>query len=173
MPGADADLAQHLEVVGGAHAQALRLEQLAVLLEPREPLDQLGLDALDGPLHVLVGGDVVRRREQHEAVELLDDLTGERIDRRDALDLVAEERDADAPLLVGGEHLDGVAPHPELVAGEVVVVALVLQLDEAGEDGPLLALLPHVEDQALPRVLLGTTEAVDRGDRRDDDHVAP
>ena len=102
-------------------------------------------------LHVLVGGDVVRRREQHEPVELLDDLAGERVDRRDALDLVAEERDADGPLLVGREHLDGVAAHPELVAGEVVVVALVLQLDEAGEDRALLALLPHVEDQALRR----------------------
>ena len=45
--GADSDLAQHLEVVGGAHAQPLRFEQLAVLLELRQPLDQLGLDALD------------------------------------------------------------------------------------------------------------------------------
>ena len=34
MPRAHADLAQHLEVVGGAHAQALGLEQLAVPLEP-------------------------------------------------------------------------------------------------------------------------------------------
>ena len=115
----------------------------------------------------------MRRREQHQPVELLDDLAGERVDRRDALHLVAEERDAHAALLVGGEHLDGVAPHPELVAGEVEVVALVLQLDEAGEDRALLALLPHVEDQALPGVLLGAAEAVDRRHRRHDDHVAP
>ena len=96
MPEQHADLAQHLEVVGGAHAQPLRLEQLAVLLEPRQPLGELGLDALDRLLHALVVGDVVRRREQHERVELLDDLAGERVDRRDALDLVAEERDAHA-----------------------------------------------------------------------------
>ena len=172
-PGAHPDLAQHLEVVARAHPQALGLEQLVVLLEPRQPVDQLGLDALDGALHGLVGGDVVRRREQHQLVELLDDLAGERVDRRDALHLVAEQRDAHAPLLVGGEHLDGVAPHPELVAGEVVVVALVLQLDEAGEDRALLALLPHVEDQALARVLLGAAEAVDRRHRRHDDDVAP
>ncbi len=121
----------------------------------------------------LVGRDVVRRREQHQLVELLHDLAGERVDRRDALHLVAEERDAHSPFLVGGEHLDGVAPHPELVAGEVVVVALVLQLDEAGEDRALLALLPHVEDEALPGVLLGPAEAVDRRHRRHDDDVAP
>ena len=71
MPGAHADLAHHLEVVGGAHAQPLRLEQLAVLLEPRQPLGQLGLDALDRGAHVLVVGDVVRRREQHEPLDAL------------------------------------------------------------------------------------------------------
>ena len=79
---AAADLAQHLEVVGGAHAQALRLEQLAFALELGEPLDQLGLDALDRLLEPLLVGDVVRRGEQRERVELLDDLAGERVDRR-------------------------------------------------------------------------------------------
>ena len=76
--------------------------------------------------------DVVRRREQHEPVELLDDLAGERVDRDDALDLVAEELDADRPLLVRREHLDRVAPHPELVAGERDVVALVLRARRGG-----------------------------------------
>ena len=69
----------------------------------------------------------------------------------DALDLVAEQLDADAALLVGGEHLDGVAPHPELVPGEVEVVALVLQVDEPAQDRALVALLAHVEDQAAGR----------------------
>ena len=55
MPEQHADLAQHLEVVGGAHAQPLRLEQLAVLLELGQPLGQLGLDALDRLHHALVG----------------------------------------------------------------------------------------------------------------------
>ncbi len=44
-----ADLLDHLEVVLGAHAQALGLEQLALLLEPGEPLLQLGLDARSPP----------------------------------------------------------------------------------------------------------------------------
>ena len=48
-----ADLLHHLEVVLGAHPEALGLEQLALLLEPGEPLLELGLDADDGLLHPL------------------------------------------------------------------------------------------------------------------------
>ena len=46
---AEPDLLHHLEVVLGAHAEPLRLEQLALLLEVGQPLLQLGLDALDRP----------------------------------------------------------------------------------------------------------------------------
>ena len=46
------DLGHHLEVVLGAHPQPLGLEQLALLLEPGQPLLQLGLDALDGRLRM-------------------------------------------------------------------------------------------------------------------------
>ena len=88
---------------------------------PRAPSSrsiELGLDAFDRLLQPLLVGDVVRRGEQRHRLQLLDDLARERIDRRDALDLVAEERDAHRPLLVRGEDLDRVAAHPELVAGE-------------------------------------------------------
>jgi hypothetical protein len=60
---AEADLLHHLEVVLGAHAQALGLEQLALRLEPGQPLLQLGLDAGDGggasarAGHVVGGGN--------------------------------------------------------------------------------------------------------------------
>ena len=57
------------------------------------------------------------------------------------------------------EHLDGVAPHPELVAREAEVVALVLQLDEAAQDLALVALvaglsisscLPYISGEPRP-----------------------
>ena len=171
--GAAADLAQHLEVVARAHAQPLRLEQLALPLELGEPLRELGLDALDGFGEPFLVGDVVRRREQRQTLELLDELAGERVDAEDALDLVAEELDADRVLLVRGEDLDRVAADAELVAGEAEVVALVLQLDEAAQDVALVALVARVEHQQLLAVLLGRTEPVDGRDRRHDDHVAP
>ena len=77
-----ADLLDHLEVVLRAHPQALRLEQLALLLEPGQPLLQLGLDADHGLAHPLVAGDVVRGREDHAcAVSSRSVLAGERVDR--------------------------------------------------------------------------------------------
>ena len=65
-----ADLLDHLQVVLRAHAQALRLEQLALVLEPRQPLLQLGLDADHRLAHALVAGDVVGGREDLRALEL-------------------------------------------------------------------------------------------------------
>ena len=129
-----ADLLHHLEVVLRAHAQPLRLEQLALLLEPGEALLELGLDADDRLPHPLVAGDVVGGREDDELVEHGDLLAGERVDHLDPLDLVAEQLDADRRLLVGGVHLDGVAPHPELAPHEVHVVALVVHVDELAQD---------------------------------------
>ena len=147
--GAEPDLAHHLEVVGGAHPQPLRLEQLVAVLEPLQPLEQLGLDALDRGAHLLFLGHVVRRREEHELVLLLEDLAGQRVHGRDALDLVAEQLDPDPPLLVRREDLDRVAADPELVADERHVVALVLQLDQPAQDRPLLPLLADLEGQQL------------------------
>ena len=167
------DLLDHLEVVLGAHAQPLRLEELAVLLEPREPLLQLGFDADHGLAHDLVAGDVVRGREDDELGELVHLLAGERIDDRDALDLVAEELDAGDGLLVRRMELDGVAADTELAAAQRRVVALVLHVDELAKDRALVALLTDLRDEELALVLLRVAHAVDAGDRRDDDDVSP
>ncbi len=170
---AEAELLHHLEVVLGAHAQALRLEQLALGLEPGQALLQLGLDAGDGRLHALFAGHVVGGREHDELVEGGHQLAGEGIDLGDGLDLVAEELDAHGVLVVGRVDLDGVAADAELAAHEVHVVALVLHVDEAPEDVPLLVLLADPDVQQLLLVLLGRAQAVDARDRRDDDGVAP
>ena len=60
---ADADLPEHLQVVGGAHPQPLRLEELPGALQVGQPVLQLLLDLGDGPLHPGLRDDVVGRRE--------------------------------------------------------------------------------------------------------------
>ena len=169
---AGADLPHHLDVVRRAHPQALGLEQLALALERGELVLQLELDALDRPLHPLRTGDVVGGREEVELLVLGDDLAGERVQRHQPLDLVAEELDADRVLLVDGEDLEGVAPDPERAAGERHVVAGVLDLDEAAQDRVAVVLLPHLEPEHPVDVLLRGAETVDAGHGRHHDHVA-
>ena len=61
-------------------------------------------------------------------------LAGQRVELDDALDLVAEQRDAPGAVLqMGREQLDRVAAHAEGAAAEVGVVAPVVQGDEVGE----------------------------------------
>ena len=171
-PVAVADLLHHLEVVLGAHPEALGLQELPLLLEGGEALLQLLLDAHDGLPHALVAGDVVGGRVDDQLVEHGDLLAGERVDHLDALDLVAEELDAHGGLLVGRVHLDGVASHPELAAHEVHVVALVAHVDELPEHAALVDLGAHLEVEHVVAVLLGRAEAVDARHRGHHDHVA-
>ena len=170
---AEADLAHHLEVVGRAHAQALGLEELALLLEERQLVLELELDAADGPLHALGAGDVVRGREDVHLLLLVDDLARHGVQGVDALDLVTEELDADRELLVDRDDLDRVAADAEGAAREGEVVAGVLHLDEAAQQVVAHDLLADLEPGHPVDVLLRRAEAVDARHRGDDDDVAP
>ena len=167
-----ADLLDHLEVVLRAHAQALGLEQLAFLLEPRQPLLQLGLDADHRFAHPLVACDVVGGREHLRALHVAERLAGERIDHRQPIDRVAEHLDAQHCLFVRRVHLDGVAAHAELAAAKCHVVAIELQVDQAPQDAAHVVVDADAEVEQLPLVLLGVAHAVDATDRGDDDGVA-
>ena len=166
-----ADLLHHLEVVLGAHPEALGLEELALLLELGQLLLQLGLDADRGVGQAVLAGDVVGGRVDGQVLVLGHLLAGERVDDGDGLDLVAEERDAHRRLVVGGMHLERVAPHPELAPDEVLVVPVVLHVDQLPQHGALVVLLPHLHVEQVLLVLAGRTEAVDARHRGDDDHV--
>ena len=122
---------------------------LPSLLELGQPLLELRLDALDGHAHALVAGDVVGGGEDHQLVEhrrRCSPVSGSTTD--DALDLVAEQLDADGVLLVGGVDLEGVAPDPELAPHQVEVVALVLDVDQLAQDRALVVLLAHPDVRA-------------------------
>ena len=105
-------------------------------------------------------------------VELPQRLAAQRIDLGDRLDLVAEELDAQRPLLlVGRKDLDHVAAHPEGAAVEVEVVALVLDLDQLAQQRVAVDALAALEEHQHVEVRLGRAEAVDAGDAGDDDDV--
>ncbi len=167
-----ADLADHLEVVLGAHPEALGLEQLALLLELLQSDLELVLDLGHGHCQPLVAGDVVRRREDDRALHLLQRLTGQRVDPGEPVDRVAEHLDPQHRLVVGGVDLDRVAADPELAAAERGVVAVVLHVDQPPQDVAHVVVDVDAQVEQLALVLVGVAHAVDAADRRDHDGVA-
>ena len=159
--GARPDLAHHLDVVRRAHPQPLGLEQLALALELLQPLLELGLDRADRPLHALGACDVVGRREDVHLLFLVHDLTGQRVQGVDPLDLVPEELDPDRELFVDRDDLDRVAAHPERAAGEGEVVAGVLHADEPAQQVVALDPVTDLQPGHPVDVLLRGAEAVD------------
>ena len=165
------DFLEHLQVEGGAHAQALLLEELVLAAEPREAIVELVLNRSDRLLHALLAGDVVRGGEQVGVVDFGDDVARERVQNREGINLVAKHLDADRELLIHGDDLDRVTAHAEGTARKRHVVAHVLHGDEASQqriaiDDHAAAQLDHAR-----HVLLGGAEAVDAGHRGDDDRV--
>ena len=118
-------------------------------------------------------GDVLRGREDRQVVELGVDLARERVEVRDLLDLVPEQRDPVRRLGRGRLHLDHVALDPEAPAAEQGVVAHVLGVDQLPEQLVAVVLLPHRQVDEPLLVLLRRAEPVDARDRGDDHRVAP
>ena len=171
--GAEADLAQHLHVVLRALAQAVRLEQLALLLQDRAARVELAADLGHRVLELALLDVVVRGGPDGDVLDVVaDQLARQRVEVLQALDLVAEEHGPEGRLLVGGEDLQRVAAHAERAAAERLVVAVVLERDELAQE--LVAVDRAALDQhlAVGVVGLGRAEAEDGGHRGDDHDVA-
>ena len=128
--------------------------------------------ALDGAGDGGARGDVVGVGEDADEEEVGGLLAGQRIELGDGLDLVAEQRDAPGGVLVvGGEELDGVAADAEGAADEAGVAALVLELGEGAEQLALVDGLALAQVEGHGGVVFDRADAVDAGDRGDDDDV--
>ena len=145
-----AHVLEHLEVVGRALREALGLEQLVGRLELGHAGLELLRDGLERVGHLGPLGHVVGGGPDGDGVELAHELARHGVDLGDELDLVAEEGDAQGVLGVGREDVDGVAAHAEGAAREVVVVAVVLDVDELADEVVALErhLLVHVGGEA-------------------------
>ncbi len=118
------------------------LQHLALALELCETVDQLRLDPGDGLEQPLALGDIVGGGEDEQLREFFDHFSGHRVE-------------SDDPLVVGGEHLERVAPNPELATDHLYLVALVLDLDQALDRLPHRVLHTLDEAEELAFVLLG------------------
>ena len=167
-----AGLAHRLDVVTRALLQPRRLQDAVERLQLLDALLQLLLDVLDRQLQLALRCDEVLRRVDINLVPLGEQFARERVDLDDALHLVAEEIDADGQLVVGGLDREAIAPHAELAAHQVHVVALVLHVDQAAHGRAAVEALALLEREDERLILLRLAETVDAGDRRDDQHIA-
>src|SRR5437016_6175323 len=97
-PVAIADLADHLEIEHRPLMQPLRFEQPALRLEDAAAPGELLLDRLDRAARALARRDEVRLRIHRDLVVLPEGLAGQRIERRELVDLVAEQLDPESLL---------------------------------------------------------------------------
>ena len=172
--GAEACLPHHLHVEIGAFRDALRLDQLIVRAEILHPFLQLRLDILRGLRHALRRDHIVGRREDGHMIQTGLDLSGQRVDLCNAVDLIPEEFNADGLILRPGcDQFDHIAPHAEGPAVKIHVIALVLDLDQLFDD--LVPVPDHARPQRNDHVLIinGAAQAIDAGNRRHNDHIPP
>ncbi len=170
--GAGAQFAEHLQVVAGSLLQTLHLEQTVLALQNRQVLAEFFADRCDRPPHPLLRRHVVVARKDRDPVHRLEDPAADRIEAADPVDLVAEVLDPDAAVVVGGENLEHVAPHPEAAVEEIETGAFVLHLGQAPL-GPFERQFdPALEELEHRKEDVRRAKTVDAGDGSHDHHVA-
>ena len=101
-------------------------------------------------------------------------LSGQDVELKDALNLVAKKLDAHGAVIPSRrKHFDDVAAHAKAAALKGDIVALVLNGDELSQDVLTRDRLPLMQGQDHLVVALWRAETVDTRNARDDDTVAP
>ena len=116
-----------------AGLQALRFQELVLRAQLSQPFRQLRSDPRHGPLDRGSLRNEVGRRVDRGAVHRPDDVAGQGIDLRDALDLIPPEFDPHRLLVVCRKDFHRIPTHAERPALEADVVALILDRHEIGE----------------------------------------
>ncbi len=116
----------------------------------------------------------MRLREDRQPRYAPGHLARQRIEIGQRLDLVVEQLDAHrVAVRLGREHVDDVAADAVRALREVQFIALVLQLGQPAQDRALVDPVAAHQVQHHAEVGLGVAEPVYRGDRGDNDCVAP
>jgi len=112
------------------------------------------------------------RRVDHLVVRLAEDFSVEPVDVGDPFDDVAEELNAQGLfVLIRGDDLDDVSPHPHRTPDEFEIVPRVIDIQQFPEKVVPFQLLPFAHDNHLAGPLLGRADPVDAADRGDNNDV--
>jgi hypothetical protein len=134
-PGAEAPLLQALDVIIGPLAEALGLHIVLPTVEEVEATVELFLDGGDGSFQLVRGGDIMAPGEDGDLGDALDATAGDGINPTDRLQFVTEELEPNRlVILVGGEDLHAIASNSKGPPVEIVVVAVVLNVDQMTQE---------------------------------------
>ena len=171
---AEADLRQHLQVIGSPLGNALGFDQLVILPEELHLLIALDLDLVHGPLELLLGGYIVGSGIDGHMIDIPLRHAGNGVDLADPIHLIAEKFHPDGLTgPVGGVDLQGIAPEAELVTGEIQVIALVADLRQLSQHIIQGIFLSHPEGNDHGLIVDGVAQAVQAGNRGHHDHIPP
>src|SRR5699024_2659646 len=92
--GAEPDLFNHLQVIFGTHAQALRFEQFAAIFQIREAFRKFFLDGFHSFGHALRTCNIVRGWEDAQLIDLLNHVAGDRVNVVKRINIIAKEFNA-------------------------------------------------------------------------------
>lgn len=116
----------------GALGEALRLQELPLVLERLDFPFEVFLDHREGALQAFGTHRIVARWEDDGVLQGRDDLARHDVLFAERVDLVAEKFGADGDFGIGsGENFHDVPAHAEGGALEIDVVAGIVDLDEA------------------------------------------
>ncbi len=141
-------------------------------LSSAKTLLQFDLDALDRLQKGRARRDVMRIGIDLDEFEILRLFAGQRIEFGNRFDRIAKEADAPgAVFVVGREKLDRIAAHTKHAARKIAGRSLILQGDQIRDELALIDLLAVLHGEGHRRIGLDRTDAIDAGDRSDDDDV--
>ena len=171
--GTEAGLLHHLDIELCALSDALGFKKLITALKIKDLLFHLSLDGIACLPHAFGRNDVEGSRVDCLITELCFYISGERVDRSHAVDLVTEEFNSYSILIiVGRDDFKCVPLHPERTAVEIHLISLILHIDEFTDE--LIAVFGHTGANGGHHIckILRSTDAIDARDGCNNDDIA-
>ena len=144
--GTKAGLTHHFDIKISPFRNPLCLQKL--ILRPEIPYSvlQLRLNVTDRTLHCFLIHNIMRCRKHNHMLQLGQNLTGQHIDLRDPVHLIAEKFHTDrAVRLRNREYLQHISAHTEGTTLKIHVIPCVLHIDQTVND--LIPILDHARSQ--------------------------
>ncbi len=172
-PVAVADLADHRKVIIRAALEALMLEEHAAALKIREPLRELSLYIHDRAVAFALRRHIVLRRKNKNVGDIRRaDNAGQRVNDADTRDALLGKLNTKNGLLVRRHNLNRISHGAKSPWREVGIGALEIDAHELPHKRGTAERGTARDPQMHFLILRWTPEAVDTGNRRDDDYIA-